>query len=273
MIKVEYNYSVLMSVYHNEKPEFLSLAIESILNQSLKTDDFVIICDGPLTKQLDNVLENFAKSNSCIHIFRLDKNNGLGFALNFGIQKCQNEIIMRMDSDDYSLPFRAEKQIKIINDGADITSGAIAEFVDDYRNTDGIRKVPLNRKEMKNFIKKRSPFNHPCVMYKKSLITSVGNYHNLLFLEDYDLWIRIYLSKCKIQNTDDVLVYMRVGNGLIDRRFSKQAKSSRKFIRKLLLKTKIINHFEFCLYSLAEFIINITPKWFKKWFYRSILRK
>lgn len=270
---MEHKYSVLMSVYYKEKPEFLSLAIQSVLNQTLKTDDFVIICDGPLTNELNDVLENFCKCNNCIHIFRLAKNGGLGIALNYGIQKCQHEIIMRMDSDDYSLPFRAETQIKIINNGADITSGAIAEFVDDYNSVDGIRKVPLNRKEMKSFIKKRCPFNHPCVMYKKSLVISVGNYRNLPYKEDYDLWIRIYLSGCEIQNINDVLLHMRVGNGLIDRRFSKQARNSRKSIRKQLLKTKIINFFEFCFYSFAEFIIDISPKWFKKWFYRRLLRK
>ena len=266
-------YSVLMSVYYKENPKFLSLAVESILKQSLKTDDFVIVCDGPLTEKLNDVLEGFSVSNECIHIFRLEKNSGLGVALNFGINKCRHEIIMRMDSDDYSLPVRAESQIKIINNGADITSGAIAEFVDDYKNINSIRKVPLNRGKMKSFIKKRCPFNHPCVMYKKSLVISVGNYRNLPFNEDYDLWIRVYLSNCEIQNSDDVFVHMRVGNGMMDRRFSKQAKKSRRSIRKQLLNAKIINHFEFCLYSFVEFIINIAPKWFQKLFYRKVLRK
>lgn len=266
-------YSVLMSVYHKENPAFLSLAIESILNQSLKTDDFVIVCDGPLTKELDDVLKHFSDSNKCIHLYRLERNCGLGLALNFGIKKCQHEIVMRMDSDDYSLPKRAEMQIKIINEGADITSGAIAEFVSDYSNITGIRKVPLTRKEMKNFIKKRSPFNHPCVMYKKSMVLSVGNYRDFPFREDYDLWIRIFLSNCKIQNTDDVLVHMRIGNGMIERRFSKQAKKSRNLIRKQLLDTKIINLFEYCVYSFAEWLIGIMPNFIRKLFYKKVLRK
>ena len=267
------SYSVLMSIYYKENPLFLSLAIESILNQSIKTNDFVIVCDGQLTTELDKVLEKFSQTNQCIHIYRLNENKGLGNALAYGIEKCKNEIVMRMDSDDFSLPFRAERQIKIIDSGADITCGSIAEFTDDYMKTSTVRKIPLNRKAMAKFIKKRCPFNHPCVTYKKNLILSVGNYRNLPFREDYDLWIRVFLSSCEIRNTNDVLVHMRIGNGMLDRRFSKEAMTSKKIIRKELLENKLINKTEFYLYSFSEWIVSILPMFLKKIIYRVFLRK
>ena len=266
-------YSVLMCVYYKENPSFLSLAIESILNQTYRTNDFVIVCDGQLTVELDEVLDKFSQTNKCIHIYRLNENKGLGSALAFGINKCINEIVMRMDSDDYSLPSRAQKQIEIMDNGADITCGSIAEFSNDYKKTSAIRKLPLNRKEMRRFIKKRCPFNHPCVTYKKSLILSVGNYRDLPFREDYDLWIRVFLSNCKIRNTNDILVHMRVGDSTIERRFSKEAMKSKKIIRKELLDYKLINKFEYLLYTFGERLISLLPKPFKKIIYRIFLRK
>lgn len=95
------NYSVLMSVYHGEKAEYLRLSANSILSQTVPTNDFVLMCDGPLTEELDAVIEDLLREHSdVLHVIRLEENRGLGDALNAGIQYCKNELIARMDSDD-----------------------------------------------------------------------------------------------------------------------------------------------------------------------------
>ena len=106
------NYSVLMSVYHKEKPEYFRAAIESILNQTVKTNDFVIVCDGPLNEGLDNVITEVVTANpGLFNIYRMTENKGLAIALNNGILQCKNQIIARMDSDDISRNDRMEKQL------------------------------------------------------------------------------------------------------------------------------------------------------------------
>ena len=160
------NYSVLMSVYYKEKPEYLKAAIDSILNQSVKTDDFVLVCDGPLNEGLDNVIAEYVTTvPGLFNIYRLPQNMGLAKALNHGILQCKNELIVRMDSDDISVPDRIEKQIKAMKDkGADIVGCNIIEFEGTIENTGVMRIVPENNHEIISFAKKRSAGNAkmPC---------------------------------------------------------------------------------------------------------------
>ena len=107
-------YSVLMSVYYREKPEFLRQSMESILHQTVPTDDFVLVCDGPLNPELDAVIAQMQQAfGPVLYVLRLKQNGGLGKALNAGIQHCKNELVARMDSDDISRPDRCEKQLKV----------------------------------------------------------------------------------------------------------------------------------------------------------------
>ena len=181
------NYSVLMSVYIKEKPEYLKEAITSILNQTVKTNDFVIVCDGHLTEGLNKVIADFVTTYSGLfNVYRLEHNMGLAKALNNGILQCKNEIIVRMDSDDVSMPDRVEKQMKAMKEkNADIVGSNIIEFVGDISNTGNMRVVPENNEEIIMFAKNRSPFNHPSVMYKKSAVIEAGFYEDYRFFEDY----------------------------------------------------------------------------------------
>lgn len=171
-------YSVLMSVYHKEKPEYLKQAIESIQAQALLTDDFVLVCDGPLNDALDGVI--FAKQQemgTVLNVVRLAKNGGLGNALNEGIKHCKNELIARMDSDDIAYPDRCEKQLSVFDEHPEvgICSGIVEEFTTDPNTVDAKRVPPETNVEIVEFAKKRNPFNHPCVMYRKSVVKAVGS--------------------------------------------------------------------------------------------------
>ena len=125
-------YSVLMSVYEKENPEYLRESIESIWNQTIKTNDFWVVCDGPLTKELDAVLEENQKAHKEVfHLLRLKENVGLGRALNEGLKCCKNEAVARMDSDDIACKDRCEKQLRVLEEGIDIVSGTVVEFEKD----------------------------------------------------------------------------------------------------------------------------------------------
>lgn len=164
------SYSVLMSVYAKEQPQFLKLAIESILNQTVSTNEFVIVCDGPLTQALDDVLDSYSdKYKSLFKFIRLPQNLGLGPALREGIRYCNNELIARMDSDDISCLTRMQRQLQLFDEDEklDFCSGHIAEFDNNPQDIVAYRRVPCTHSEILEYAHKRNPMNHMAVMYKK----------------------------------------------------------------------------------------------------------
>ena len=215
------SYSVLMGVYVKESPRFLQSAMESIWNQTSPTDDFVLVCDGPLTKDLDEVIaEMQAQHEDSLHVIRIEKNCGLGNALNVGIQYCRHELIARMDSDDISRPERCEKQLEVFRTLPDIgiCSGIVEEFTESTDVIYARRVPPETQKEILSFAKKRNPFNHPCVMYKKNLVELAGGYKDFFLLEDYYLWVRMLQKKVHGYNIQEPLLWMRAGSDMYKRR-------------------------------------------------------
>lgn len=243
---VKQNYSVLMSVYHADQPDWLRLSIESILNQTIPTDDFVIVCDGPLSEGLNQVLNEYSEINSCIHIFRLQKNVGLGNALAFGIKCCKNELIARMDADDISLKNRAQIQLKLHKNGNyDVVGGEILEFMDNPKHPTGIRSVPECANKARDFYIYRNPLNHVSVMFKKSSVLRAGNYQDMPYREDYFLWIRMLEKGAKLYNIQKPLVLVRAGDAMYKRRAGKRMLSSCISLAKYMKNGGFLTNFEY----------------------------
>ncbi len=213
------SYSVLMSVYKAENPDFLSKSIESIMTQTLPPQEFVLVCDGPLSNDLDNVIEKYQHNfPDRMRILRLKENRGLGVALNEGLRVCQNEWIVRMDSDDIAFVNRCEKQMSFAQEnGFDVSSAWIREFGNNQR-VSVLRKVPASHHEIEIYAHKRNPMNHPCVILRKSQLEKVGGYRNMPKFEDYDLWVRMLQNGAKMGNIQEPLLYMRAGKDLYRRR-------------------------------------------------------
>ena len=216
----EKTYSVLMAVYGKEKPEFFRQSIERMLAQTLPFSDFVLVCDGALTHELNEVI-SWAQEEmgEKLQIIRLKENKGLGKALRTGVPRCRCSVIARMDSDDISRPDRCERQFRIIErDGYDLVSGTLQEFVREPGDMDRLRVLPRTSEEILQYAKKRNPFNHPCVMFRKESVLRVGSYQDFPGFEDYYLWIRMLRKGCKGYNVQEVILDMRTGNGMYDRR-------------------------------------------------------
>lgn len=276
MIKSIYHgYSVLMSVYYKEQTDYLQQSIKSILNQTIPTDDFVLVCDGSLTEELNSVIaENEKKYPNILHVIRLEQNMGLGKALNYGLKQCKNELVARMDSDDISRPDRCEKQLKIFehNPELSIVSGTVEEFEDTPENVTVKRVLPENHIEIVNFAQKRNPFNHPCVMYKKSAVETSGGYQDFYLLEDYYLWIRMLQNGCKGYNLPESLLWMRTGNGMYKRRSGwKYAKSQMKLLGYMKEKNFITwsQYVKGCVIRCGS---SLAPNWLRKKLFEKILR-
>lgn len=161
-------YSILMSVYYKEKPIWLKESIESMLSQTVKAEEFFIVKDGPLTDELDEVIDGYVKNYpELFTILALKKNMGLGPALAEGVKNCRNEIIIRMDSDDYSVPERCEKLLRELDKHPEcgIIGSHEAEFSDDMNNPVAIHRVPETSEQIHAFMRRRCALLHPTVLY------------------------------------------------------------------------------------------------------------
>lgn len=214
-------FSVLISIYKKENPIFFKESIESILYQTLKPSEIVIVKDGPLTNKLNKIIQQFDYKNpKLFRVVELEKNVGLGKALGIGLQHCSYEIVTRMDSDDICHPHRFERQIKFLKDNPeiDIAGSWIAEFIKTSEEIVFIRKVPITYSEIFKFAKFRNPMNHMTVTFKKTAVLKAGNYQDFPLFEDYYLWIRMLMNGSKFANIPETLVFVRVGKNMLLRR-------------------------------------------------------
>ena len=257
-------YTVLMSVYYKEKPEYLSLSIESMLNQTVKPDEFIIVKDGPLTTELDEVINNFVTAYpKTFNIIVNETNLGLGPALAKGIENSKNELIARMDSDDYVVSTRCERQLE-----------KFREFVDDIDNVISIHRVPSENDEIERFMHRRCSVLHPTVMYKKSAVLKSGNYQSVLLYEDYDLFARMVLEyHIKSYNIPEPLYYIRTSEDFFKRRGGiKYAKTVLKF-KWGQYRKGYMSLMDFCISGLGQAFVCVLPNSLRKIFYMKFLRK
>lgn len=272
----QYNYSVLMSVYKNEKADFLRSAINSIFEQTVLTNDFVIVCDGPLSEELDAVISEAQDAHKdVLHIIRLEKNMGLGRALNIGIKECKNELVARMDSDDISRPDRCEKQISVFNENAEISvcSGTVEEFAFFTDNIEAKRVLPENNGDIVEFSRKRNPFNHPCVMYKKSAVEAAGSYQDFYLLEDYYLWIRMLQKGYKGYNLQEPLLWMRAGSDMYKRRAGWKYAKSQKALFRYMKDSGFIGGLQYMKSVAVRTASSLTPNWLREFMFKTVMRK
>ena len=273
---MEKTYSVLMSVYYKEKPEYLKQSMESIYEQTVPTNDFVLVCDGPLNAELDAVIDEMQQQfGDVLHVCRLEKNGGLGNALNIGIKHCKNELVARMDSDDICKLDRCEKELKIFQDYPElsIVGTLINEFVEKKEDICGTRLVPCNYNEIIKFAKKRNPFNHVSVMYKRIDVEKAGGYKSFFLLEDYFLWIRMLNYGCKGYNLQEPLVFVRVGKEMYKRRGGWKYVASQRKLFKYMAKIGFITYNQYVIQSIVRLIGAIIPNGMRAIVYKKILRK
>ena len=266
-------FSVLMSVYYKEQAEYLDKALESVLiNQSLKPSELVLVADGQLTNELYRTIDKYKERFSNLKLVQLPQNVGLGKALNEGLMHCSYEWVARMDSDDISTPDRFEKQFEHIKSHPDIDvlGTALSEFESNPNEITAIKQCPKN---IDSYIKFRSPLNHATVVYKKSVVLSVGGYVHCPYMEDYHLWIRLYASGWKLTSLEDSLYLCKMDSDTFQRRGGKQYVKSEYQIQELLLSSKIISYPRFFLNVAVRCSARIIPNSMRAFLYKTFLRR
>lgn len=253
-------FSVAISVYKNDNPEFFDRALCSITDeQTLMPSEIVLVVDGPVPSEIDEVIEKYQTKYPIFNIIRFEENQGLGNALRVAIENANYSLIARMDSDDISLPTRFERQIQFFldNPDTDIVGGDITEFIGNEDNVVAKRSVPCDNKEIKEYMKTRCPLNHVSVVYKRDAVLNCGNYLDLFWNEDYYLWIRMAEGGCIMANTGEVAVNVRTGQDMYKRRGGMKYFKSEYFLQKYMLKHKMIGKVTFTLNVLKRFIIQV----------------
>ena len=249
----------------------MKYALDSMLNQTVKPDEIVLVEDGPLTDALYQIVDEY---RPYLHIVINESNLGLGLALNEGLKVCKNELVARMDTDDISKPDRCEKQLKRFEEKPelDIVGSHVDEFVGTPDNVVSQRRVPTGSAEIYEFAKKRSAFNHPAVMYRKSAVMSVGGYADLKRNQDVDLFGRMLYSGSRAENIDEALLYFRSSDELALRRKSwENTKSYISTIRKFW-KMGYSSFGNYIVVAVAQTGMYLLPIKLQNWVYKKFLR-
>lgn len=269
-------YSVLMTVYKDDNPEYFDKALMSMVNQTKKPDEIILVKDGPITKKLQEVIDRLDNlyPNLILQV-SLPVNVGLGLALNEGIKNSNNELLARMDADDISLPTRCEKQVQEFenNPDLDIIGCPVKEFSGNTTNIVGERNVPLSNKYIYKFAKTRDPFNHPTVMYRKSKVLDVGGYGDLRKNQDTDLWIKMLSNGAFCKNLSEYLVYFRFDENTYEKRKNWLNTKLLIKIRWKAFKSGFCTFYDFLIVAMAQIGIYILPTSFQKFIYSKILRR
>ena len=267
-------FSVLMSVYSKEEPDYLEKSLYSVVNQTLMPSEIILVEDGPLNDELYGVIDEYKKKYSFLKVIKLDMNVGLANALNEGLKECSYNHVARMDTDDFANHCRFEKQIAFLinNPTVDVVGSNINEFDKDLTIKQDEKRVPENDLDIKKYLANRNPFNHMTVIYKKNKVMAVGGYLDCPFFEDYYLWCRMAKNNCSFYNIQECLVDVRAGSDMIGRRGGlKYNKCIFNFQRKMK-KLGIVSGVACTRNTMVRIAVSSCPKRIRAVFYKKALR-
>ena len=272
------DFSVLMTTYHGEKPEFLRASLESVLvNQTAKPNQLVLVLDGPVGEQLEKVVEEFEKRfENILQVVRCAVNQGQSKASAEGMKCVKHDLVARMDSDDICVPDRFEKQLAIFNTqpSLSVVGGWIAEFEQNPEEAESVRIVPQDHQDITATFKKRMPINNVTAMIKKSAIEKAGGYGRDTVNEDYSLYVRMWVNGETFYNVQEVFVKVRTGNGMTarrsDYRIFRDWCKDQKFLRQNKKQSRLTS-FVSCA-RVFVFIV-LIPSRLKGFIYKKFLRR
>lgn len=267
-----------MSVYNKVAPKDLIQSIKSMLDQSVPPEQFVIVEDGPLDKHLSKIIDSYLRKHPKLFtVVKLDKNMGLAYALNEGLCVARNELIARMDCDDWSFPKRCEKQIMKFNEDNElvICGTCVSFYKDDIKKPlNYTRKYPIHADEIRKALKRSDPFCHPSVMYKKSAVVNSGCYDpSFRRRQDYDLFSRMIITnKGKGYNIDECLLLFKMDDDYFLRNKSKESCKNRVLVQKKILKRGGCSVLDYLIVKISMLFIRMMPSFMYRKIHKSFNR-
>jgi glycosyltransferase involved in cell wall biosynthesis len=266
-------FSLLMSVWAGDDPDFLEAAYRSVVHdQTRAPDDVVLVQDGPVPGPLaERIAELIASSPSKAQVVALDANVGLGVALDQGMAACAHDIVARMDADDIALPQRFEVQVPLVEQGVDLVGSALFEFGADPDDIVGRRVPPLDPDEIVRYARFHQPFNHPTVVYRRTAVEAAGGYRHLALMEDYLLFAKMIQQGCSVANVEEPLVLYRVGAGAYGRRGGVALLKSEWRLQRRLLGLGFTNRTQFARNVIIRGGYRLVPEAVRRVAYRRLI--
>ena len=262
-------FALLVSVYDGDRPDYLRRALRSATDdQTVRPDQVVIVQDGPVRSELGACLKEFqAASPIPVTLVSLERNSGLGPALNAGLAASWFDVIARMDADDIAMPHRFAVQMPLIAD-SDIVGSGLLEFVGDTDHIIGRRIPHTDPGHIARYARVHSPFNHPTVIYRRQAVARAGGYGDLPLMEDYALFARMIQLGARAVNVADPLVYYRVGATAFKRRGGTGLLRSELRLQREFLGSGFISRAEYVRNVLIRGSYRLVPWWLRRAIYR-----
>ena len=266
-------FSLLLPVYGGDRPAFLRQAfVSTVTDQTRQPDDVVIVQDGPVPDDMRDTLDELTRDSPVpVNVVRLERNTGLGPALDTGLAACKHDVVARMDADDISVPRRFAVQLPLIEAGADIVGSALLEFDADPREPVGVRTPPLDPAAIVASSRFLDPFNHPTVVYRRSAVQRAGGYQNLPLMEDYLLFARMLAAGAKPANVAEPLVCYRIGAGAYARRGGRALLRSELALQRRLREQGITSRTEFVRNVMVRGGYRLVPEAVRRAAYRRLI--
>lgn len=211
-------FSVLISIYHKENPQWFREALDCVFAQSVQPTEIVLVEDGPLTSELYAVIDEFKEKYPIFNIVKNEVNLGLGLALARGVEAASNEIIARMDTDDLIPKHRFATQLAKMEEGYDVVSCWSTLFLNEENNVIAVKTRPEHHDDIVKLAHKRSPICHAAAFMRKSAVLEAGNYLHRQYYEDYNLWVRMIMNGSKFYNVQESLYNVRTTEAQLNRR-------------------------------------------------------
>jgi glycosyltransferase involved in cell wall biosynthesis len=276
--KAEENYckfSVLIATYFKDNPDYLNSALDSLFNQTIIPTEIILVIDGAIPDQNKAVINNYLKHDlNILKTYPLEKNVGLGNALNYGLKKCNYDFVARMDSDDIAVKNRFETQLNFFKNNPDISAlgGWMNEFEKELNDRNKIKSTPVGFSKILQYAKMRNPLNHPTVMFKKSHVLAVNSYIEINLFEDFYLWLRMIKNGYKLANVKDILVHFRVDDTMIARRHGYNYFVKEISFIKRCYNEKLITFNSLIIQVITRLPLRLMPLPILKFIYKYILR-
>lgn len=269
------NIAVILPVYINDKVDYLSKAIESIIMQSYKDYHIYIGVDGTVGDEINEYFK-LIEEQAKITIVRFEENRGLAFVLNDLLDRCLKEgydYIARMDADDISEHSRFEAQVSFLNEHPeiDVVGGAIREIDEAGKSRNKTILYPRTPEKCRAFFAKRNPHAHPAVMFRKSFFEKLnGKKYRPEYRQNQDtmLWYDGMMVGTQHANIPDVVLCFRMTNAMFKKRRNGWRFAKKQFSDRLMINKGLGYGWKADVYGFAMFCLLVSPPWIKKIAYR-----
>jgi glycosyltransferase involved in cell wall biosynthesis len=266
----EFSFTVLLAVYHKDDPRLFFNALSSIFSNNLQPRELVVVADGDLTDKLLSIIEDFKKVYP-VRLLQLSSNVGLANALNAGLSTIQTTYTIRADADDFNYPSRFDVLIAELDKGFDLVGSAIRE-VDKAGVEVAFRNCPQTELEIRQFIKKRNPFNHMTVGFRTAVVVKAGGYPSIYLKEDYALWATLLAMGCRVSNLSTVLVDATAGSDMFRRRGGLKYAIAEIDLQRHLIRCELKSPLNALIDGILRSLIFLAPNYVREFFYINFLR-